>query len=109
VAAIAFTIKVERLKLERETGQDPTATIQSIAEDASRLPGFVYDVPAQAETALLCQSPERLRAASVEELAGVIAALAGEMKKPPEGRRPDRPRPGRRHRGAQLYYPRPSR
>jgi type I restriction enzyme R subunit len=80
VAAIAFATKVERLKLERETGRDPASTVQSIAEDASRLPGFVYDVPRQAEAANLCQSPERLVAATVEELAGVIDALAAQMK-----------------------------
>ncbi len=80
VQAVAFTTKVERLKLERETGKDTTATIRSIAEDVSRLPDFVYEDPDSAQAAILCQSPQDLQDATVHQLNRIIRALASQMK-----------------------------
>jgi type I restriction enzyme R subunit len=80
VAAATFTHKVERLKLQIQTGADPAHTVRSIAEDASRMPPFVYEDPARAEALRLCQSPHKLQAATVAQLNQVIEALADQMK-----------------------------
>ena len=80
VAAATFTHKVERLKLQIQTGADTAQTVKSIAEDASRMPGFVYEDPACKEALLLCQSPRRLQTATVAQLNQIIEALAGQMK-----------------------------
>jgi len=80
VQAAAFTTKVERLKLERETGQDTTATVRSIAEDVSRLPDFVYEDPDSAQAAILCQSLQDLQNATVDQLNQIINTLASQMK-----------------------------
>ena len=80
VQAAAFTAKVERLKLERETGQDTTATVRSIAEDVSRLPDFVYEDPDSAQAAILCQSLQDLQNATVDQLNQIINTRANQMK-----------------------------
>jgi type I restriction enzyme R subunit len=80
VQAATFTSKVERLKLQILTGQDASATAQSIAEDVSRLPGFVYEAPERAGAARLCLTPE-LQRATVAELNQVMDTLAGLMNK----------------------------
>jgi len=80
IHAVTFTTKVERLKLERETGHDTAAIVQSIAQDASRLPAFVYEDPDRAQAARLCQSPPDLQTATIDQLNQVIHALAGQMK-----------------------------
>ncbi len=80
VPAVVFTTKVERLKLERETGKDTTATVRSIAEDASRLPDFVYENPDSEQAAILCQSPQDLQNATVDQLNRIIHTLASQMK-----------------------------
>jgi type I restriction enzyme R subunit len=80
VQAVTFTTKVERLKLERETGQDTNATARSIAEDVSHLPDFVYEDPDRAQAARLCQSPQDLQSATVDQLKRIIEALADQMK-----------------------------
>jgi len=80
VQAVTFTTKIERLRLQRKMGQDTSATLQSIAQDASRLPQFVYEQPGKAQAATLCQRPDDLQNASAEELTRIIQALAGEMK-----------------------------
>jgi type I restriction enzyme R subunit len=80
VQAITFTTKIERLKLERTTGKDTRATLESIAQDASRLPDFVYEDPDHARAAELCQRPHDLQSATVAELTQIIEALAGQMK-----------------------------
>ena len=80
VPAATFTHKVERLKLQIQTGADTAQTVKSIAEDASRMPPHVYEDPARKEAALLCQSPRRLQAATVEQLNQIIEALADQMK-----------------------------
>jgi type I restriction enzyme R subunit len=51
VQAVTFTTKVERLKLQIEAGQDTSATVSSIARDASRLPQFVYEDAGRAPSA----------------------------------------------------------
>jgi type I restriction enzyme R subunit len=79
VQAATFTSKVERLKLQILSGQDPTATAQSIAEDVSRLPDFVFQDAERQKPAQLCLSP-KLKTASVTELNRVIETLAGQMK-----------------------------
>lgn len=79
VAAATFTHKVERLKLQILTGKDANALVQSIAEDVSRLPDFVFQDPQRREPAHLCLSP-RLSLASPADLDRVIDALAEQMK-----------------------------
>jgi len=80
VQAVSFTTKIERLKLQRATGQDPTPTANAIAHDVSRLPDFVYEDPHRAQAAQLCQRPRDLASASVEDLTRIIEQLAGQMK-----------------------------
>jgi type I restriction enzyme, R subunit len=79
VEAATFTSKVERLKLQILTGKDTLATAQSIAEDVSRLPDFVYEDQQQASLAMLCLSPQ-LQSASADKLDQVIDILADQMK-----------------------------
>ena len=79
VQATTFTGKVERLKLQILTGKDTSETAQSIAEDVSRLPDFVFEDQQSAELAMLCLSP-RLQSASTDELDQVIDVLADQMK-----------------------------
>jgi len=79
VEATTFTSKVERLKLQILTGRDTSATAQSVAEDVSRLPQFVYDDPQLAPLVHLCLSPQ-LQHASADELDTVIDLLANQMK-----------------------------
>jgi len=79
VEATTFASKVERLKLQLVSGKDSTATIQSIAEDASRLPNFVYEDPQQEPLAQLCTSGN-LAKASIADLDRVIDVLAPQMK-----------------------------
>ncbi len=79
VQAATFTSKVERLKLQILAGKDPSTTAQSIAEDVSRLPNFVYQDPRREPSARLCLTP-RLQTATVAELNQVIDALADQMK-----------------------------
>jgi type I restriction enzyme R subunit len=79
VQAATFTSKVERLKLQILTGKDPSATAQSIAEDVSRLPEFVYEDGRCEQAARLCLTPQ-LQTATVAQLNQVIDALAEQMK-----------------------------
>jgi type I restriction enzyme R subunit len=79
VQAQTFVSKVERLKLQILTGQNPKSMAQSIAEDVSRLPNFVFEDAERKGPAEFCLSPDLLTA-SVEELNQVIAALAKQMK-----------------------------
>lgn len=79
VEATTFASKVERLKLQLVSGKDTTATLQSIAEDAGRLPNFVYEDPQQGPLARLCTSND-LAKASVADLDRVIDVLAPQMK-----------------------------
>jgi len=79
VQAATFTSKVERLKLQILTGRDPSATAQSIAEDVSRLPEFVYEDSQRERAARLCLTPQ-LQTATVAQLNQVIETLADQMK-----------------------------
>jgi type I restriction enzyme R subunit len=79
VPAQTFTSKVERLKLQIVIGENPQSTAQSIAEDVSKLPDFVYENHGRKEPAELCLTPDLLTA-SVEQLNQVIEALADQMK-----------------------------
>ena len=84
VPAATFTHKVERLKLQIHTGAGTAATAESIArsiaEDASRMPPFVYEDPDRAAALTLCQSPHKLQTATVAQLDHIIATLAAQMK-----------------------------
>ena len=62
VQAMTFTNKVERLKLQLMTGESPTATAQSIADDVSRLPNFVAQSPQRKSAIDLCLSEDLLDA-----------------------------------------------
>ncbi|MBN1889083.1 MAG: DEAD/DEAH box helicase family protein [Thermoflexales bacterium] len=79
VQAETFTSKVERLKLQVQSDQDASATAQSIAEDVSRLPEFVYEDPRRKQAAQFCLTPQ-LRQASAAELDEVMDMLAEQMK-----------------------------
>lgn len=79
VEAATFTSKVERLKLQILTGRTTTSTVQSIAEDVSRLPTFVFDDPHLAQVAQRCLSPA-LATATPAQLDEVSERLAPHMK-----------------------------
>ncbi|MEG4810202.1 DEAD/DEAH box helicase family protein [Microcoleus sp. F8-D3] len=79
VAAATFTNKVERLKLEILTDGAKPGTLESIAEDVSRLPDFVFEDSLRRGSADFCLS-HRLRRATPEELNRAIADLANQMK-----------------------------
>ncbi|WP_427159515.1 DEAD/DEAH box helicase family protein [Aliinostoc sp. HNIBRCY26] len=79
VAAATFTSKVERLKLEIQTGGAKPDSLQSIADDVSRLPDFVHQDIHKQGAVKLCLS-SRLKNATAAELNQVIAALADQMK-----------------------------
>jgi type I restriction enzyme R subunit len=79
VAAATFTNKVERLKHEILTDSVQPSTLESIAEDVSRLPDFVLRDPQKQEAVQTCLSA-RLTSATPEMLNQVIEALAGQMR-----------------------------
>ncbi|WYL96543.1 MAG: DEAD/DEAH box helicase family protein [Gloeotrichia echinulata IR180] len=79
VAAATFTSKVERLKLEIQTDGAKPDTLQSIADDVSRLPDFVHQDSQRQASSRLCLS-SNLRTATVTQLNQVIASLADQMK-----------------------------
>ncbi|MDE3092152.1 MAG: type I restriction endonuclease, partial [Chloroflexota bacterium] len=78
--AATFTSKVERLKLQKRASKDTTATIESIAQDVTRLPDFVVNDPALKPLVELAATPTRLAEAKPDELAHVIDTLAPQMK-----------------------------
>jgi type I restriction enzyme, R subunit len=80
VEAATFTSKVERLKLQKRASKDTTATIESIAEDVSRLPDFVVNDASYKLLVELGASPERMQNASPDELNALMDALAPQMK-----------------------------
>ncbi|MBD2314410.1 DEAD/DEAH box helicase family protein [Desertifilum sp. FACHB-1129] len=79
VAEATFTNKVERLKLEILTDEAKPGTLESIAEDVSRLPDFVFEDSQRQDSANFCLS-HRLRTATPQQLNRVIADLASQMK-----------------------------
>jgi type I restriction enzyme R subunit len=65
IAVATFTSKVERLKLEIQTEGAKPDTVQSIAEDVSRLPDFVHQDKRKQDAIKLCLS-SRLNNATVK-------------------------------------------
>jgi type I restriction enzyme R subunit len=61
VEETTFTHKVERLKLQNLVRGDLPEVALSIAEDVSRLPGFVFEDQNYQPLADLCLSPQKLR------------------------------------------------
>jgi type I restriction enzyme R subunit len=88
VDATTFTSKVERLKLQIVTNKNTAASAQSIAEDVSRLPDFVFNDPQREQATNLGISPEKLQAATPEQLTQMVDLLADQMKN-----RRDKPNP----------------
>lgn len=79
VAKETFTHKVERLRIVVLGGRDTTDLVQSIAEDASRLPDFVREVAERAAAINFCLSPA-LASATPAQLDQIIDVLAGQMR-----------------------------
>ncbi|PZV06753.1 MAG: type I restriction endonuclease [Leptolyngbya sp.] len=79
VAAATFTNKVERLKHEILTDSVKSATLESIAEDVSRLPDFVLQDPQKQASVNTCLSVQ-LRSAPSTALNQVIDDLADQMR-----------------------------
>jgi type I restriction enzyme R subunit len=86
-AAATFTNKVERLKLEILTDGAKPGTLESIAEDVSRLPDFVFEDSLRQESADFCLShrlpratPDELNRAIPFGIASLHASLANQMK-----------------------------
>src|SRR5262249_32129629 len=79
VAALTFTSKVERLKLQLLTKRDAAATVESIREDVRRLPPFVADDQRYRPSIDLCLGPQ-LAAAATSDLNAVIDTLASQMR-----------------------------
>ena len=80
VFAETFAHKAERVKLQLVLGGSPSADqLQSIAEDVSRLPGFVLNDPSRQRSVRLALSND-LAQATPEAVSLLIKDLAGEMK-----------------------------
>lgn len=79
VAAETFTHKVERLKLSIQRRRPSPETAQSIAEDASRLPPYVAEVPDQKWVIETCLS-QKLLESGVADLTRIIQLLAPHMR-----------------------------
>jgi type I restriction enzyme, R subunit len=79
VYAETFAHKSERLKLQSLQGKPSVELLQSIAEDVSRLPGYVHADPSRQESIRLALS-NQLAQASPEAISLLIKDLAGEMK-----------------------------
>ena len=80
VAALTFTSKVERLKLQLRTKRDAAATIESIRDDVVRLPTGAHD-PAPYRAAIDFCLGTALASATPAELDQVIDTLASEMRR----------------------------
>jgi type I restriction enzyme R subunit len=87
VAEATFTNKVERLKLEILTDGAKPGTLESIAEDVSHLPNFVFEDSELQNSANFCLS-HKLRNATPEQLNQIIADLADLMKRRTKRRNP---------------------
>ena len=79
VAAATFTSKVERLKHQILTNSVRPDTVESIAEDVSRLPEFVFEKDDCKDPMKLCLSAE-LASAKPKALSEAIAKLAPMMR-----------------------------
>lgn len=80
VDAATFVSKVERFKVQKRTNKDTTATLESIADDVTRLPDFVVSDPTLESSVLLGAAPERMTTAAPAELDALAEALAPQMK-----------------------------
>src|SRR6266566_8251070 len=78
VAAGTFSNKIERLKLQLLRGQPTQALLESIADDVSRLPGYVHENAAKKASINLVLS-NALMQATPHQLTQVITDLADEM------------------------------
>jgi type I restriction enzyme R subunit len=79
VAAETFANKVERLKLQLLRGRPSQALLESIADDVSRLPGYVHENTARKPSIALVLS-DALAQATPQQLTRVVTDLADEMK-----------------------------
>jgi len=79
IAAETFTHKVERLNLQILRGKPSVDLLQSIAEDASRLPQYVLEAPSKQASVGLALSND-LAQATPPQLTQLIVDLADEMK-----------------------------
>src|SRR5438552_2465464 len=79
VAAENFANKIERLKLRILQGCPSQELLGSIADDVSRLPGYVHENAAKKASIELVLS-NALMQATPQQLTQVISDLAGEMK-----------------------------
>lgn len=79
VAAETFTHKVERLKLQTLQRKVSTELLQTIADDVSRLPGFVHEDP-QKQASIRVVLSNALPNATPQQLTQVITDLADEMR-----------------------------
>lgn len=79
VAAATFTNKVERLKHEILVDAVQNSTLESIAEDVSRLPDFVLQDGKKQASVRMCLSAQ-LSSATPEMLDQVMVDLAGQMR-----------------------------
>lgn len=79
VAAETFANKVERLKLQLLRGRPTQDLLESIADDVTRLPGFVHENAAKKASINLVLSNAMMQA-TPQQLTQVITDLADEMK-----------------------------
>ena len=79
VEVTTFTSKVERLKLQNLAGKDALSIAQSIADDVSRLPNFVFEDPRYRTIANACLAPQQLLRTDATKLDQVIDLLATQM------------------------------
>lgn len=81
LAAESFTLKVERLKLDRIGAHQPEPEqLESISRDVARLPEDVHQLPAKQPSIQLALSPD-LAIATPEQLTQMITDLADDMKR----------------------------
>lgn len=78
-AAVTFTNKLERLKLQQLRGQVQPALLESISTDVSLLPAYVFQDQARRPSIDLALSQD-LRSASLEQVEILRTDLAREMK-----------------------------
>ncbi|MBE7502342.1 MAG: DEAD/DEAH box helicase family protein [Verrucomicrobiales bacterium] len=79
VAAETFTNKVERLKLQILQGRPSPELLESIADDVSRLPGYVHQDSGR-QSAIKTILDASLATATPQQLTQVMTDLAGEMR-----------------------------
>jgi len=81
LAAEAFTLKIERVKLDRLMQRPPDPErLAAISRDVARLPEDVHQLPAKQPSIQLALSPD-LAVATPEQLTQIITDLADDMKR----------------------------